>query len=130
MKETTTETGKTESREGHTDDLELNELGQYNGTEQYHRISLFNTKITDGVVYVMRNGYSWFVTDALAVVEMKLKGEEFLAIKLKLKNETAQLLITDGNEKTLYTQDYKWTTAKKELNLFWTNGVLMLSGEY
>lgn len=110
------------------DDLELKGLEQFCGTEQYHRVMGMNA--TDGVAYIMQNGYSWFVTDAAAVIMMKLKGEEFLSVKLVVKGTTAKMIITDGNEKTLYTQDYKYTDAKRDLNLYCTDGVIMLNGEY
>jgi hypothetical protein len=67
-------------------------------------------------------------------------GEDFLSIKLELPGEGAKMVITDGDENVLYTQDYDYTSAKKELQLFYQSGgemdsgkvyhVLMLSGEY
>lgn len=119
----------------HEDDLELKDLNQYTGTQQYFNVLGFN--VTDGVAYIMQNGYSWFVTDSLAVIrhDSKVKNQEFLSIKLKLLADNkaqikAQMLITDGNNKELYTQDYTYTNAKKELQLYFTNGVLLLAREY
>jgi len=115
-----------------TDDLTLSKLKNFNGTTQYHKIPSF-ANLTDGVIYATQNGYSWFITDALSVIacDKKIKEESFLSINLKLfENQKAKLIITDGNNKTLYTQNYKYTTAQKELQLFYTNNVLMLSGEY
>lgn len=116
-------------------DLTLNNLSQYYGTEQYHKISLFpNIKLTDGIMYIMQNGYSWFVTDALSVIVCKkeIREQEFLSIKLNVlpQIKQASLIITDGNENILYKQDYEYTDAKRDLNLFFTDSVLMLSGEY
>ena len=113
------------------DDLELKYLDGYTGSEGYHKIQLYpNINLTDGIGYVMNNGYSWFITDMLAVISI-LKEEEFLSIKLKInKDKTATAEITDGNEKVLYTQGYEWTDAKINLNLFFTNNVMMLSQEY
>lgn len=112
-----------------TDDLELKELGQYRGTEHYYK-SMGMTH-TDGVAYIMQNGYSWFVTDSIVILNMKLKDEEFCSVKLKVnKNKTAQMTITDGNNKILYKQAYKYTDAKVDVEMFCTNGVLMLTGEY
>jgi hypothetical protein len=112
-------------------DLMLSELGRYYGTEQWHRIAPYRSSITDGIVYLMTNGYSWFVTDMLAVIETKLKGEEFLSVKLKVcAGNGATATIDDGNGKVLYEQHYTLTDAKVDLLLFYTNNVLMLSGEY
>lgn len=110
------------------DDLELKNLNEFIGTERYHNV--MGIKCTDGVAYIMENGYSWFVTDSIAVIITKLKNQEFLSVSLKLKNNEAQMIITNGNENVLYTQDYEYTDAKRELKLFCTNGVLMLNNEY
>jgi len=110
-------------------DLTLNGIEQFTGTQAYHNV--LNANVTDGVNYVMKNGYSWFITDTLIVIKMKLRNEEFLSIKLKLlDNNKAKMVITDGNEKTLYTQEYGYTDAKRELNLFFTDKVMMLNSEY
>ncbi len=113
------------------DDLDLKDLDNFTGTEGY--TNLWNFNLTDGIAYVMKNGYSWFITDMLAVVRTKeeIKNEDFLSITLVInKDKTAIAKITDGNAKVLYKQEYKWTNGKKNLNLYLTNNVLMLSQEY
>lgn len=113
------------------DDLELKELGQYYGTTQYHNV--LGKNVTDGIVYIMHNGYSWFVTDMLAVLiyHDKFKGyEDFLSVKLKLEGTKGTAVIEDGNGSVLYTQEYKYTDAKREVTLFYEGGVLLLSGEH
>lgn len=113
-----------------TDDLQLSELGYYCGTEKYTKMPLFTTVVTDGIAYIMQNGYSWLVTDALAYIENKLKDHEFLSIKLKLDSNNKHWVIDDGNGNVLHEQKLQYTDAKKELTLFWSTNVLMLSGEY
>lgn len=103
-------------------------LEQFYGTEQYHNVMGVN--VTDGIMYIMENGYSWFVTDMLVILKMKLKDAEFCSVKLKLSDGGAKAIIDDGNDNVLYTQDYELTDAERELTLFFTDGVLMLSGEY
>ncbi len=111
-------------------DLELKEIENFIGTENYYRIGFFKTVVTDGVKYVMNNGYSWLITDALAVIEY-FKGMEFLVISLKINEDnSAKMIIDDGDGKVLYEQEYKWTDAKRELKLYWADGVLMLNSEY
>jgi hypothetical protein len=113
-----------------TDGLHLTDLAQYYGTEQYHRISPFKSLATDGVVYIMQNGYSWFVTDSLAVIEHKLSSQEFLHVRLMLvPGAGVKVTIDDGNGKILHTQSYPVSSAKRDLDLFWEGGVLMLVGE-
>ena len=120
-------------------DLQLKDLNQFTGTDHYYRY--MGLLITDGIAYIMKNGYGWFVSDAVAVIIAHKKIREylrentFLTIKLKINkdkdgNKTADMIITDGNETTLYTQHYDLTDAERELTLFYDNGVLMLSNEY
>lgn len=118
-------------------DLELKALGGFIGTQQYYRE--MGTLYTDGVKYIMENGYSWLVTDALAVIKFsrKLRAEPFLVVKLIVDLETSEacLTIDDGGKgepaKVLYRQKYGYTDAKrKEVNLYFVDNVLMLASEY
>jgi len=73
------------------------------------------------------------VTDCIAVIktDSKISREPFLSIKLKVnKDKTAVMTIDDGNNNILYTQEYGFTDAKRDLNLYFMNGVLMLNSEY
>lgn len=114
------------------DDLTLKDLINYYGTENYYKVMGLN--VTDGIGYIMKNGYSWFVTDFLSLIVTNYKGlknEEFLTINLKINpDKTALMLVTDGNGNNLYTQKYNYTNAIRELELFFINGVLLLSNEY
>ena len=112
------------------EDLELKGLDYFIGSERYYRV--MNAIITDGVNYIMQNGYAWLITDALIVIKTKLINEEFLSIKLQVNKEknTAIMLITDGNNRVLYKQYYNYTDAKRDLTLFFENNTLMLNSEY
>jgi hypothetical protein len=114
------------------DDLELEKLDNYTGTEHYY--SVLGSKITDGVKYIMDNGYSWLVTDTIAVItsDEKLMKEDFLSIKFELgkKPETGTLSITDGNDTVFYKQNYTFTTAKRNIKMFFQNNTLCLMSEY
>ena len=118
-------------------DLELKALQQFNGTTKYYEY--FGTKITDGIVYIMQNGYSWLVTDAILTtyfhidVKEYFKKEKFLVIKLKVnkENKTAKVTFEDGNGNVLLYKLYDYTDAKvEELTLFYVDDVLMLANEY
>ena len=114
-------------------DLELKRLGSFTGTLQYWREWL-NTLVTDGVHYIMENGYAWLVTDAISVIKtmQKLRKEPFLVIRLELDKEesTARMIIDDGNDNVLYTQNYGFTDAKRGLKLYFQNNVVLLPSEY
>ena len=115
------------------EDLELKNLDQYRGTEQYFCNPLFKEiNYTDGVKYVSDNGYAWLVTDILAVIkgDRKVKTEPFLSIEFTQEDEKGKVVIGDGNGVVLYRQMYKYTSAKSNVGFFYTDQVLMLKGEY
>jgi hypothetical protein len=123
-------------------DLKLAGLPQFTGTESHARV--MGALLTDGVRYVMENGYSWFVTDFLAIAKFstKLKAEPFCTVELIIDaariaeisgttpDTKAVMLVTDGNYKTLYRQNYDATDAKAGFKMFFTDNVLMLASEY
>lgn len=118
-------------------DLELKALHQFNGTTKYYEYT--GTNITDGIVYIMNNGYSWLVSDAIFTIyfdiriKEHLKKDKFLVIRLKVnrENKTAKLTFEDGNNNVLVYHIYDYTDAKvDELVLFYVDGVLMLANEY
>ena len=111
-------------------DLDLKEIGHFTGTQGYTNVLGLNA--TDGIVYIMKAGYSWFVTDMAIIIKSKFKDEEFLCVKLEVDTQknTAKAIIDDGNGNVLYTQDYKYTDAKRDLKLFCTDNVIMLNSEY
>ena len=112
-------------------DLELKSLPFFTGTEEYHEAWL-GVYVTDGVKYIMENGYSWFVNDAISVIVTKgWREKEFLSVKLELLGGCrAEMTIEDGNGNVLYGQRYAFTDAKRELTLFYSNNVLMLNTEW
>ena len=112
------------------DDLTLPELYQFSGTENWHKIALLKAIVTDGVIYLMENGYSWFVTDSVIQAEATIKDQDFLVIKLKVDNGTAKVTIEDGNDNVLHTRQYGYTNAKRDLTIYLTDNVVMLPGEY
>lgn len=116
-------------------DLELKQLGQFIGSENHFREPLSGLLYTDGIAYLMENGYSWFVTDAMIAIRFKklYEKDDFLSVKLKVKaDHTATMIIDDGNgSKPYYTQRYGYTDAKQDLNLFFEGRTtLLLSSEH
>ena len=109
-------------------DLTLKDLPQFRGTERYYEV--MGANITDGVKYIMDNGYGWVVTDAIVICQMKLKRHPFIAISLRVKHNKATIEYTDGNYKVLFKQEYEYTNAKEDLTLFFIDNVMLLSGEY
>jgi hypothetical protein len=115
-------------------DLELKHLESFIGTTRYYRV--WNVNVTDGVKYIMENGYSWFVTDSIIeiinLVRRYPDASNFMAVKLKVNKDKATAVVSfeDGNGKVYKRRRYEFTDAKRDLTLFYQDGVLMLSGEY
>ena len=110
--------------------IDYKDLRQFIGSESY--VNVMGVNVTDGCQYLMENGVSWLITDIISVkIASKLRKEEFLSCKLNVTNSKAVLTITDGNDKTLYTQKYEYTDLNDGIiKLFLTDNVLMLSSEY
>jgi len=119
-----------EQMEELTASLDLPDLGQFTGTENYTNVMGVN--ITEGVRYIMACGYSWLVTDFIVIAKMhkKLKGQEFLSVKLVLDGTKGKMIVTDGDNNLLYQQEYEYTDAKQELHFFKIANVLLLVKEY
>ncbi len=121
------------------DDLSLRHLNEFTKAVCYH--NFFGTKVTDGIVYLIKNGYAWFVQDAIRFIQnegKKIRNIDFLVIKLLLNKDKRKkgeatfkiLKAYKSNVKVIYTRKHIWTTAKVELRLFYKNGVLRLPSEY
>jgi len=112
-------------------DLGLKGLGSFIGTQNYY--AALGANVTDGVKYIMDNGYAWLVTDSLAVIKCRadLREQPFLVVRLtRTGDQEADLTIDDGNENVLYTQHYDYTDARRDVKLYFADNVLMLSNEY
>lgn len=95
---------------------ELEDIMRYaTGTEAYHRFNIGPAEIliTDGVVMFIENADAfWFVSDFMSYIpEMfkKAPDEYFFAVKLVSSKGKAQMVITDGNAKTLIIKNYSYT---------------------
>jgi hypothetical protein len=117
-------------------DLELKALESFIGTENYYRV--LGVNVTDGIKYVMDNGYSWLVTDSLAVIRTKksLRAEPFLVVKFKVDRDKKQadVEINDGDKGAgpivYHKQHYDFTDARRDLTFYFADKVLLLAGEY
>jgi len=114
----------------------MNNLKQFYGTEQHHK-GFFGVTLTDGCYFIAENGASWLISDISVILKInaKVKNEEFISIKVKIQDKKAVVVYTDGNNNKLYNQKYEYTDfndyfEEKEVNFYYTDNVLMLSGEY
>jgi hypothetical protein len=113
-------------------------LSHFSGTETYTK-AWGGVLLTDGVKFVCDNNASWLISDMCVILKMedKIRQESFIAIKFKLNDDLKSCVVKyeDGNSNLLYKQSYKYTDFNKhfqetEITFYYTDGVLMLSGEY
>jgi len=118
-------------------------LAAANGTENYHRTSLFSRFIfhTDGVEYMANACGAYWLLDAIISHQTKarVRVEPFQVWKLKVKSGKASLTCGDGNGRELARQSIPYTDFPlAEITLYLENGsldgvhtvkVLMLPGE-
>lgn len=113
----------------------LPNLSQFTGTEQYHRLTIARRVLfTDGMQYVATEGYSFWLMDLIASILVESK-ESFIAIKVKVKDRSANVIFTDGNENPIHTQEIYFTDlAVPEIKFFAVNDtenwIVMLTSEY
>jgi len=111
-------------------------LAQFTGTDQYYRI-LPSFIVTDGVKYLMDAGECYWLAElyGLHLVDISFQDEPFTVLKLKRLGEGAEIIIEDGNGKTLSYQGLHYTDFPlDDITLFATwagsHWVCMLTSEY
>lgn len=107
------------------------QLNSFYGTTGYHTLPLPcppYVKLTDGVIWLMENGFSWLVTDAMIVVAMvpEVKSEPFVSIKLKGDKVTYD----NGNGRVLYEQEYMRGDPPFDVSMYYCDNVMLLPSEY
>lgn len=113
-----------------------NDLKQFTGTDGYTRINFFGKRVllTNGANYLAENGAFWLINIIMSVFP-RWKEEEFVSVKLTVKNEEGLVVIDDGNGNIIYSQKIEFTDFKFNLKLFIVNykgtePVIMLDSEY
>ena len=117
-----------------TSQITASNLAQFSGSENLYFNPLFRSiRYTDGVQWLGKNGAGWLVDACLSHIahNKNVKHEGFVCITLQVGAKKALLTFTDGNDGKLATQRIDYTDFPlSEVKFFYTNGVLMLAGEY
>jgi hypothetical protein len=119
-----------------------NELANFTGTEQYHKVSLTPVVVTDGVKYLIDKANSYWLIDAIGSyqTEKKFKAEGFQVWILKKDKDGKGATLSayhDYSEKNpnkfkpLVTQKIEYTDFPlDEIKLYEIDGVVLLPSEY
>ena len=111
------------------------ELAQFTGTENWYRHTLVRkVHYTDGMLFeAERAGAYWLIYEiALAQnTDATLAGEEFQVWTLMVEGKAASLRCGDGNDRRLLEKRIEYTDSPEPgIKLYFTDGVIMLPGEY
>jgi len=112
------------------------ELGQFTGTENWHRFNplMRNILATDGVMHLAEKGEAFWLLDIIGSLKLvpKCKGEQFITCTLtKNADGSARFLATNGNGTKLYTQNIPYTDFPlNQITLFFIDNVILLPSEY
>lgn len=111
------------------------ELAQFTGTENWYRHPIArNVHYTDGILFVAQRAGAYWLIDEIALAqqgEPALAGEEFQIWALIVDGKAALLRCEDGDGKRLLERHIDYTDFPEPgIKLYYTDGVLMLPGEY
>ena len=112
------------------------QLRQFTGTTQYTRL-LAKVILTDGAVYLADNAKAWWLMDLYASYLLHIDGdrEPFTCLKLRVFENSAVVVIEDGNDHLIAKQVIEYTDfplASITLYSCWSEDVwvVMLPSEY
>lgn len=94
--------------------LNKSTLEQFTGTQQWHRFNRLtpNILLTDGALYVAKEGGAFWLMDIIASVQphKKIKDIYFQTWQIQVnEDKSATVWAEDGNGNKLYSQDIPWT---------------------
>jgi hypothetical protein len=119
-----------------TKTLNLDDLRQFTGTEQWYRHGLArNILFTDGAKYVADEAGAYWLLDEIALAQRGIgavAAEEFQVWTLRVApNATATLTCEDGNGHAVFTKAIEYTDfPSPEITLWFANNVILLPSEY
>ena len=111
------------------------ELAQFTGTANWYRHPLARTVLyTDGVKFIAERAGAYWLIDEIALSQLgepALKGEEFQLWTLLVDAHAAVLRCDDGNGGRLLEKRIEYTDFPEPgIRFYYTDGVIMLPGEY
>ena len=108
-----------------------NNLAQFTGTLNWYKNPLLSYRYTDGVKYFAHNAACYWLLQEINALWKQRGPEEFFDITVISKEHKADIVVEDGNGKTLLTHKIPFTDLMEgEWKFYLTNNVLMLPSEY
>ena len=106
-------------------------LSHFNCTEHYYNYNL-GFLLTDGTKELATQFECYWLFDIIVSYRMKLHKENFQVWSLKKHaNNTAMVICTDGNDKTLIEQYISFTDFKADEATVWVeDNIILLPSEH
>ena len=114
-------------------------LGNFYGTESYHKLTFTDLLGTDGIKFLCENAKCFWLMDIVGSVMYKTKNEPFLIWRIvKTDNKAVVSCYTDSEQdgsysdsKKVYSQNITYTDFPlNEFEFYQQGNVVMLKGEY
>ncbi|WP_268225693.1 DUF6876 family protein [Sinomicrobium oceani] len=116
------------------------DLQQFIGSQTFYSLSLFSTKFTEGIKYLIEEAQClWLVLDVSAICKSPVNQSYFVVIDFKKLSEKEQkekgyaalMTYDDGNGNVFYKAHYPFTDFPlDEIKLYFVHDTLMLPSEY
>jgi hypothetical protein len=120
----------------------VHSLGHFTGTESYYRTINRSIVLTDGAKHVADEcECHWFI-DKIATLQLerKIARERFQVWKLVVNGSAAKLIVEDGNDHQVYSEEIEFTDFPLPEFSFWcaedgvigqgVKRVIMIPSEY
>jgi len=119
----------------------LSELGNFTGTENYHRFSILSKMVlTDGMKFLCDSCESYWLMDIVSSVQQEdkiIKNSNFIVWRIKLNDNDKGFVVSAyrdspfNKDNLLYEQVGGYTDfGIKEFEFYQCGKVILLTGEY
>ncbi|WP_298962294.1 DUF6876 family protein [uncultured Methylobacterium sp.] len=109
-------------------------LEQFSGGDTHYRHGLVRgVTYTEGAKHVAETAGAYWFLDIIATnqIDQKFKAQPFQVWKLTVSGSKAKIVVTDGNDGEIYTQDVDFTDFPEPgITLWCIDNVILLPSEY
>jgi hypothetical protein len=99
-----------------------NDLTQFTGTENYYKSQQKNLWYSDGARYLFQEASCYWLLDEIQydiLHRPKVMKEDFISVEVNVKEQSANIIVTDGNKHTLYKKHIQYTDLPTGIWKLW-----------
>lgn len=111
------------------------DLEQFTGTTEYHKLSIFPVLATDGTAYFCEKAEAYWLFDKMAAITMQHPEQAFIVCEVNSKDNKCTIKFQDGNYNYFCEKKIPYTDLPEgEWDFFISNlpnqKVILLPSEY